>query len=109
VDLMSIGEFARRSGLSANALRLYDELGLLPPARVDASSGYRFYAPGSARAGTPGRGAAPAPGPAGRHQGHPRPRAGGGRRADRRMLGNRGVSLRQKLLVNGHVTCIIRW
>jgi DNA-binding transcriptional MerR regulator len=44
VDLMTIGEFARRSGLSANALRLYDELGLLPPARVDASSGYRLYA-----------------------------------------------------------------
>jgi DNA-binding transcriptional MerR regulator len=44
VDLMNIGEFARRSSLSANALRLYDELGLLPPARVDASSGYRFYA-----------------------------------------------------------------
>jgi DNA-binding transcriptional MerR regulator len=43
VDLMNIGEFARRSGLSANALRLYDELGLLPPARVDAGSGYRFY------------------------------------------------------------------
>ncbi len=40
---MSIGEFARRSRLSANALRLYDELGLLPPARVDASSGYRYY------------------------------------------------------------------
>jgi DNA-binding transcriptional MerR regulator len=44
VDLMSVGEFARRSGLSANALCLYDELGLLPPARVDAGSGYRFYA-----------------------------------------------------------------
>jgi DNA-binding transcriptional MerR regulator len=44
VDLMSIGEFARQSRLSANALRLYDELGLLPPARVDASSGYRYYA-----------------------------------------------------------------
>ena len=43
MDLMSIGEFARRSRLSANALRLYDELGLLPPARVDASSGYRYY------------------------------------------------------------------
>jgi DNA-binding transcriptional MerR regulator len=43
VDLMSIGEFARQSRLSANALRLYDELGLLPPARVDASSGYRYY------------------------------------------------------------------
>jgi DNA-binding transcriptional MerR regulator len=45
VDLMSIGEFARRSGLSANVLRLHDELELLPPARVDASSGYRFYGP----------------------------------------------------------------
>lgn len=43
---MSIGEFARRSRLSAKALRLYDELGLLPPARVDESSGYRFYEPG---------------------------------------------------------------
>ena len=43
MDLMSIGEFARRSGLSPKALRLYDKLGLLPPARVDADSGYRFY------------------------------------------------------------------
>jgi DNA-binding transcriptional MerR regulator len=40
---MSIGEFARRSRLSAKALRLYDELGLLVPARVDQLSGYRFY------------------------------------------------------------------
>ena len=40
---MTIGEFARRSRLSAKALRRYDELGLLPPDRVDASSGYRFY------------------------------------------------------------------
>ena len=40
---MSIGEFARRSRLSPKALRLYDELGLLAPARVDDSSGYRFY------------------------------------------------------------------
>jgi len=43
---MSIGEFASRSRLSAKALRLYDELGLLPPARVDVDSGYRFYEPG---------------------------------------------------------------
>ena len=43
---MSIGEFARDSRLSAKALRLYDELGLLPPARVDEDSGYRFYEPG---------------------------------------------------------------
>jgi DNA-binding transcriptional MerR regulator len=46
VDLMSIGEFARLSRLSAKALRLYDELGLLPPAQVDPVSGYRWYAAG---------------------------------------------------------------
>ena len=46
VDRMSIGEFARDSRLSAKALRLYDELGLLPPARVDEDSGYRLYEPG---------------------------------------------------------------
>ena len=46
MDRMSIGEFARRSRLSAKALRLYDGLGLLPPARVDEDSGYRFYEPG---------------------------------------------------------------
>ncbi|MFE1546899.1 MerR family transcriptional regulator [Streptomyces sp. NPDC058718] len=41
---MTIGEFARASRLSAKALRRYDELGLLTPARVDAHSGYRYYA-----------------------------------------------------------------
>jgi DNA-binding transcriptional MerR regulator len=45
-DLASIGEFARRSRLSPKALRLYDRLGLLRPARVDPDSGYRWYAPG---------------------------------------------------------------
>ena len=49
MDQMSIGEFAGRSRLSAKALRLYDELGLLPPARVDEDSGYRFYEPGQLR------------------------------------------------------------
>jgi DNA-binding transcriptional MerR regulator len=43
MDPLSIGEFARRSRLSPKALRLYDEMGLLVPARVDADSGYRFY------------------------------------------------------------------
>jgi DNA-binding transcriptional MerR regulator len=42
-DQMSIGEFARHSRLSPKALRLYDELGLLEPARVDDDSGYRYY------------------------------------------------------------------
>ena len=46
MDEMGIGEFAKRSRLSAKALRLYDELGLLQPARVDEGSGYRFYEPG---------------------------------------------------------------
>ena len=43
--LLSTGEFARASGLSRKALRLYDELGLLPPAQVDPATGYRFYDP----------------------------------------------------------------
>jgi DNA-binding transcriptional MerR regulator len=43
VQEVSIGEFARRSRLSVKALRLYDELGVLAPARVDESSGYRYY------------------------------------------------------------------
>jgi DNA-binding transcriptional MerR regulator len=43
--VLTIGEFARASRLSPKALRLYDELGLLRPARVDPASGYRFYAP----------------------------------------------------------------
>lgn len=40
---MSIGAFAQQTRLSPKALRLYDELGLLAPARVDESSGYRYY------------------------------------------------------------------
>jgi DNA-binding transcriptional MerR regulator len=44
VDVMSIGEFSRRPRLSPKAPRLYDELGLLLPARVEDGSGYRFYA-----------------------------------------------------------------
>lgn len=41
--LLAIGEFSRLTMLSAKALRLYDQLGLVVPARVDASSGYRWY------------------------------------------------------------------
>ncbi len=44
--MLTIGEFARASRLSPKALRLYDELGLLTPARVDPVSGYRLYEPG---------------------------------------------------------------
>lgn len=43
MEEVSIGEFARRSRLSIKALRLYDELGVLVPARIDEASGYRYY------------------------------------------------------------------
>ena len=43
--LENIGDFARATGLTPKALRLYDDLGLLLPAEVDAYSGYRRYAP----------------------------------------------------------------
>jgi DNA-binding transcriptional MerR regulator len=42
-DLVPIGQFAAASRLSLKALRLYDDNGLLPPARVDPESGYRYY------------------------------------------------------------------
>lgn len=43
--LMGIGDFAVASGLTAKALRLYDELEVLPPAEVDPCTGYRRYSP----------------------------------------------------------------
>jgi DNA-binding transcriptional MerR regulator len=49
MELMSIGRFARLTGLTVKALRHYDELGLLPPAAVDADTGYRSYGVGQVR------------------------------------------------------------
>ncbi|WP_436536246.1 MerR family transcriptional regulator [Actinoplanes sp. HUAS TT8] len=45
MQLLTIGAFARAARLTSKALRLYDEVGLLPPAAVDPESGYRFYDP----------------------------------------------------------------
>ncbi|MCX4909007.1 MerR family transcriptional regulator [Streptomyces sp. NBC_00878] len=45
MEMLTIGAFARASRLSPKALRLYDELELLRPARVDPETGYRYYAP----------------------------------------------------------------
>lgn len=45
MEQLSIGEFSKESRLSPKALRLYDELGLLPPAFVDPDNGYRYYDP----------------------------------------------------------------
>jgi len=38
----TIGELARRSGLSAKAIRLYEQRGLLPPAKR-TEAGYRLF------------------------------------------------------------------
>jgi PPM family protein phosphatase len=43
-ELLAIGEFSARCGLSVKVLRTYAAEGLLVPAAVDARSGYRYYA-----------------------------------------------------------------
>lgn len=45
MGLLTIGAFATAAQLTPKALRLYDELGVLPPAAVDPESGYRLYDP----------------------------------------------------------------
>jgi effector-binding domain-containing protein len=47
-QLVPIGRFSRMTRLSIKALRHYDDIGLLPPAWVDDSSGYRYYRLGQA-------------------------------------------------------------
>lgn len=47
-QLVPIGRFAAATRLSVKALRHYDEIGLLTPAVVDRSSGYRYYRLGQA-------------------------------------------------------------
>ncbi|MDQ1136612.1 DNA-binding transcriptional MerR regulator [Microbacterium sp. SORGH_AS 1204] len=47
--LLGIGDFSRYAGLSVRMLRHYDQRGLLPPAEVDRSSGYRRYSPDQLR------------------------------------------------------------
>ncbi|WP_086829834.1 MerR family transcriptional regulator [Allokutzneria sp. NRRL B-24872] len=49
-DLLPIGRFARLCRLSVKQLRHYDDLGLLRPAHVDPSSGYRYYTRAQTRA-----------------------------------------------------------
>jgi DNA-binding transcriptional MerR regulator len=41
--LLTIGEVAHRTRLSAKALRIYDKIGLLRPVEVDPTNGYRLY------------------------------------------------------------------
>ena len=46
--LVPIGRFSEMTRLSIKALRLYDQNGLLTPAHIDESSGYRYYHLGQA-------------------------------------------------------------
>ncbi|MCT9083162.1 MerR family transcriptional regulator [Streptomyces fulvoviolaceus] len=46
MEWLTIGAFSKACRLSPKALRLYDELDLLRPARVDPNTGYRYYAAG---------------------------------------------------------------
>lgn len=41
--MFTVGEFATLARVSKRLLRYYDEIGLLKPAHIDSSSGYRYY------------------------------------------------------------------
>ena len=41
--MFKIGDFARLSKVTVKALRHYESVGLLQPAHIDASTGYRYY------------------------------------------------------------------
>lgn len=43
MDKLSIGEMAKMNNISIQALRLYDELGILKPIEVNQQTGYRYY------------------------------------------------------------------
>ena len=43
MTMIKIGDFSRLSQVPISTLRYYDEVGLLRPATVDETSGYRFY------------------------------------------------------------------
>src|SRR5690349_11825484 len=42
-DMITIGDFSSRCGLSPKVLRTYADAGVLVPAAVDPASGYRYY------------------------------------------------------------------
>lgn len=48
-ELVTIGDFSARSGLSPKRLRTYAAGGLLVPRAVDSATGYRYYSPAQVR------------------------------------------------------------
>lgn len=43
IMMLSIGTFSKISKVTTNALRYYDEIGLIKPAEVNRDNGYRYY------------------------------------------------------------------
>jgi effector-binding domain-containing protein len=41
--MLKIGDFSTLAQVSIKTLRFYDQMGLLPPASIDAATGYRYY------------------------------------------------------------------
>ena len=42
-ELMKIGELAAMAGISPKALRMYERMNIIVPAKVDEETGYRYY------------------------------------------------------------------
>ena len=42
-NLLTIGEFSKRTGCSIKSLRYYDSIGLLKPVYIDQNTNYRYY------------------------------------------------------------------
>ena len=42
-DLLKISEIADFFGISAKAMRIYEQKGIIKPCKIDAASGYRYY------------------------------------------------------------------
>lgn len=42
-ELMKIGELAAMAGISPKALRVYERMNIIVPAKVDEETGYRYY------------------------------------------------------------------
>jgi DNA-binding transcriptional MerR regulator len=47
--MKQIGEFANENQVTVKALHHYEKLGLISPARVDESTGYRYYEDGQSK------------------------------------------------------------
>lgn len=43
MELFKISEFSRLSRIPLQTLRYYDQIGILKPAKIDDTTGYRYY------------------------------------------------------------------